>query len=191
MSHLTRVTNAFRYLEPHAERQNPEYQGRRGSTSRGDHDMKYAIGTYARSASLTLKALAQATLAAITVITISVSSICLPAAELIGVASLSIATTTPAHATCLIASVRREDISDDDCLEAQRTGCVRHMLTPQQYTNCLAANQNKRASCVLNGTVRDDLSAADCEEARATGCLRNLLTRAQYKSCLDAQPVRR
>ncbi len=65
------------------------------------------------------------------------------------------------------------------------------MLTPEQYTNCLAANKNKRASCVLNGTVRDDLSAADCEEARATGCVRSLLTPAQYKSCLDAQPVRR
>jgi hypothetical protein len=153
--------------------------------------MKYANGTYARSASLALKALIQMTVAAVTAITISLSSVVVPATGLIGVAGLSIATTTPAHATCLIASTRRDDISDDDCLEAQRTGCVRHMLTPPQYTNCLAANQNKRASCVLNGTIRDDLSAADCEEARATGCVRNLLTPAQYKSCLDAQPVRR
>ena len=153
--------------------------------------MKYAIGTYTRSASLALEALVQATIAAVTAVTISVSSIGLPATGLVGVAGLSIATTTPAHARCLIGSVRRDDISDDDCLEAQRTGCVRHMLTPEQYTNCLAANKNKRASCVLNGTVRDDLSAADCEEARATGCVRSLLTPAQYKSCLDAQPVRR
>jgi len=153
--------------------------------------MKCAIGTYTRSASLALKALVQATIAAVTAVTISVSSIGLPATGLVGVAGLSIATTTPAHARCLIGSVRRDDISDDDCLEAQRTGCVRHMLTPEQYTNCLAANKNKRASCVLNGTVRDDLSAADCEEARATGCVRSLLTPAQYKSCLDAQPVRR
>jgi len=109
----------------------------------------------------------------------------------IGVAGLSVAGTTPAHASCLIASVRRSVIPDEDCMEAQRTGCVRHMLTPQQYTNCLAANRNKQASCVLNGTVRDDLSAADCVEARATGCVRSLLTPAQYRSCLDAQPVRR
>lgn len=153
--------------------------------------MKYATGMYAMSASRTLRALVRATAAAAAAVTISVSSIGLPATALIGGAGLSIATTKPAHATCLIASVRRNDISDDDCLEAQRTGCVRHMLTPQQYTNCLAANQNKHASCVLNGTVRDDLSAADCEEARATGCVRSLLTPAQYKSCLDAQPVRR
>jgi hypothetical protein len=143
------------------------------------------------SASRTLKALVRTTAAATAALAISIGSIGLSVTGLIGVAGLSIATTTPAHATCLIASTRRDDISDDDCLEAQRTGCVRHMLTPQQYTNCLAANQNKRASCVLNGTVRDDLSAADCEEARATGCVRNLLTPAQYKSCLDAQPVRR
>ena len=122
---------------------------------------------------------------------ISVGSFGLSVTGLVGGVGLSIATSTPAHARCLIGSVPRNDISDDDCLEAQRTGCVRHMLTPPQYTNCLAANQNKRASCVLNGTVRDDLSAADCEEARATGCVRNLLTPPQYKSCLDAQPVRR
>ena len=83
------------------------------------------------------------------------------------------------------------DISDDDCLEAQRTGCVRSKLTPVQYTNCLEANRNKRPTCVLAGTVRDDLNEQDCEEAKATGCVRRLLTPAQYKSCLDAQPVRR
>jgi hypothetical protein len=153
--------------------------------------MKYATGTYAMSASRTLRALVRATAAAAAAVTISVGSIGLSVTGLVGGAGLSIATTTPAHARCLIGSVRRDDISDDDCLEAQRTGCVRHMLTPEQYTNCLAANKNKQASCILNGTVRDDLSAADCEEARATGCVRSLLTPAQYKSCLDAQPVRR
>jgi hypothetical protein len=143
------------------------------------------------SASRTLKGLVRATAVAAAATTISVGSIGLSVTGLVGGAAFTVATVTPAHARCLIGSVRRDDISDDDCLEAQRTGCVRHMLTPEQYTNCLAANKNKRASCILNGTVRDDLSAADCEEARATGCVRSLLTPAQYKSCLDAQPMRR
>ena len=110
---------------------------------------------------------------------------------LIGGAGLVIGVATPAQASCLIAGVQRDDISDGNCLEAQRTGCVRSMLTPNQYRNCLAANRNKRASCVINGQVRDDLSPLDCEEATATGCVRRLLSPVQYKNCLDAQPVRR
>jgi hypothetical protein len=38
---------------------------------------------------------------------------------------------TPAHARCLWKGAYRNDIADgDDCLEAQRTRCVYHMLTP-------------------------------------------------------------
>ena len=67
----------------------------------------------------------------------------------------------------------------------------RAKLTPAQYTNCLAANRNKRPSCVIKGEVRDDLNGEDCEEAKATGCVRRLQNAAQYKACLDAQPVKR
>jgi hypothetical protein len=59
-------------------------------------------------------------------------------------AGLSIAATTPAHARCLIGSVRRDDISVDACLEAQRTGCVRSLLTPAQYKSCLDAQPVQR-----------------------------------------------
>lgn len=95
---------------------------------------------------------------------------------------------------CLIKGVRRTDIADSDCEEAQRTGCVRSMLTSTQYVNCLKANREARVSgqeCIIAGTVRRDLSALDCEEAKATGCVRRLLTAAQYTACLNAQPYGR
>jgi hypothetical protein len=126
-----------------------------------------------------------------TVATLGVTWFALAAPGLLGGAGLVMTVATPARANCLIAGVPRNDISDDDCLEAQRTGCVRSRLTTTQYTNCLAANRNKRASCTINGKVRDDLSPQDCEEAIATGCVRRLLTSTQYRNCLDAQPVRR
>jgi hypothetical protein len=152
--------------------------------------MRIALSTYV--ASLTsIKALVRAAALMSTVVTLGLGSIGLSAPGLVGAAGLAITIATPAHANCLMAGTRRDDISDDDCLEAQRTGCIRSKLNSLQYTNCLAANQNKRASCVLAGTVRDDLSAEDCEEAKATGCVRRLLSTVQYKSCLDAQPVRR
>jgi hypothetical protein len=153
--------------------------------------MKHTSSMYGQLAKRSLNAFVRATTAASAAIIISASSIGLSATGLIGVASFSIVTTTPAHARCFIAGQARDDISDGDCVEAQRTGCVRRLLTPDQYTNCLAANRNKRPSCVLNGVVRDDLSAQDCQEAMATGCVRARLTPAQYQSCLDAQPVRR
>jgi hypothetical protein len=154
--------------------------------------MKYAIGMHVQAASLTLtKALVRAAAVVSTVVALGVTSFGLAGPGLVGGAGLLMATATPVHARFLIAGVQRNDISDADCLEAQRTGCVRHMLSDTQYTNCLAANKNKQASCVLNGQVRDDLSPQDCEEARATGCVRRLLNDTQYKNCLDAQPVRR
>ena len=33
------------------------------------------------------------------------------------------------------------DIADQDCAEAQQTGCIRHLLTQTQYSNCLAAQK--------------------------------------------------
>lgn len=112
-------------------------------------------------------------------------------AVLIGVSGLAITavTATTAHAACLIGGVLREDILEDDCLEAQRTGCVRRLLNKEQYTNCLAANKPfKGKRCVIDGKVRGDLSEQDCEEAKATGCVRGLLSKKQYENCLNAQP---
>jgi hypothetical protein len=154
--------------------------------------MKYVIATHVKSTSLTLtKALVRAATVASTVVMLGVTSFGPGGSGLVGGAGLAIAIATPAHARCLIAGVMRNDIADSDCLEAQRTGCVRSMLNATQYTNCLAANRNKQPSCVIQGQVRDDLSPQDCEEAKATGCVRRLLTAAAYKNCLDAQPVKR
>lgn len=154
--------------------------------------MKYSIVTYARSTSLTLtNVIVRAATVASTIAMLGVTSFGLAGPGVIGGAGLAIAITTPAHARCLIAGVQRNDIADSDCLEAQRTGCIRSKLSETQYTNCLAANRNKQASCIIKGQVRDDLSREDCEEAKATGCVRRLLTAAAYKSCLDAQPVKR
>jgi hypothetical protein len=151
--------------------------------------MRYAVISQAWSASLTrTKGLVRA---AAVVATLGLTGFGLAGLASVGGAGLVMAVATPAYASCLIAGVSRNDISDADCMEAQRTGCVRNMLTPMQYRNCLAANRNKRASCVINGQVRDDLSPLDCEEAIATGCVRRLLSPTQYKNCLDAQPVRR
>lgn len=103
--------------------------------------------------------------------------------------ALSAVTATTAHARCLIGGNMREDIANGDCLEAQRTGCIRSKLNREQYTNCLAANKPfKGKKCVLDGKVRGDLNDQDCEEAKATGCVRRLLTEKQYENCLDAQP---
>jgi hypothetical protein len=154
--------------------------------------MRYVVVTHARSASLTLtKGLVRAATVVSTVATLGMTWLGLAGPGFVGGAGLVMAVATPAYASCLIAGVPRNDISDDDCLEAQRTGCVRNKLTSTQYTNCLAANRNKRASCIINGQVRDDLSPQDCDEANATGCVRRLLSATQYKNCLDAQPVRR
>ena len=104
--------------------------------------------------------------------------------------SLEVTASSPAQARCLIAGAMRNDIPDNDCLEAQRTGCVRHLLTEQQYVNCLAANKRameQRQICVIGGVIRNDLSPLDCKEAKATGCVRRLLTDAQYVACLNAQ----
>jgi hypothetical protein len=45
---------------------------------------------------------------------------------------------------CIIGGVVRNDLSDQDCLEAQQTGCVQRLLTPQQYSNCLNAQRYRR-----------------------------------------------
>ena len=110
-------------------------------------------------------------------------------ASVTGLAAMTI-TAQPAHARCLLNGAIRNDIAaGDDCLEAQRTGCVRTKLTDKQYRSCLAANKAvKNQKCVIAGKIRGDLSAEDCKEAKATGCVKRLLTPAGYQSCLEAQP---
>jgi hypothetical protein len=153
--------------------------------------MKSVINTYDKSASLRLaKGLVRAAAVASMVVSFFVSSIGVSGLGWLSVTGLAITTATTAQARCLIAGEMREDIRDSDCIEAQRTGCVRNMLTPDQYISCLNANKEAEASgktCIIGGQVRNDLSALDCREAQATGCVRRLLTDAQYRACLNAQ----
>ena len=70
----------------------------------------------------------------------------------------------------------RDDIADGNCEEAKRTGCVRSMLTDNQYINCLDANkkayESGRRDCTIGGKNHNELSDVDCAEAKATGCVR-------------------
>jgi hypothetical protein len=154
--------------------------------------MNSVISTHAKLASLRLAmGLVRAAAVASALATVGLGSIGPSALGWLGGSGLAIAVATPAQARCLIGGDMRQDIADSDCLEAQRTGCVRRMLTPEQYKNCLQANKEAREggqACIIGGRVRNDLSALDCEEAKATGCVRRLLTPAQYRACLDAQP---
>ena len=154
--------------------------------------MNRGISIHARRASLGLaKGLVRASAAAFMVVSFGVGSAGLSGVGLLGVSGLAITVATPAQARCLIGGQLRNDIPDgDDCLEAQRTGCVRHLLTPDQYTSCLQANKSANVSgrsCIIGGIVHNELNARDCEEAKATGCVRSLLNSAQYRACLDAQ----
>lgn len=142
--------------------------------------MKSVISTLAVSASLGLaKGLVRAVAVASMVVTFGAGSIGPSGLGLLGVSGLAITAATPAQAKCLIGGAIRNDISDSDCLEAQRTRCVRRMLTSDQYRNCLAANDavNKSGqSCIVGGIIHNELSADDCAEAKSTGCVRKLLT---------------
>jgi hypothetical protein len=149
------------------------------------------VGAHAKSASLGLvKGLVRAAAVAFMIASFGVRSIGSSGLGLLGVSGLAITVAAPAQARCLLGGQIRNDIPDGDCLEAQRTGCVRHLLTPDQYTSCLQANKSANVSgrsCIIGGIVHNELSAEDCEEAKATGCVRRLLTPDQYRSCLDAQ----
>jgi uncharacterized protein YunC (DUF1805 family) len=103
-------------------------------------------------------------------------------------------TATPSFAAeaCMINGEARTDIDPDDCLEAQRTGCVRSKLSAAQYKDCLrvvkAAKKTSEFGCRVAGVLRQDILPADCVEAQETGCIRRLLSKQAYKNCLDAQP---
>jgi hypothetical protein len=145
------------------------------------------VSAHARSAYVSL---ARVRAAAAALMTLSVGLIGLAGPGLLGVSGIAITLATPAQANCLIGGAIRTDISNNDCLEAQRTGCVRHMLTSDQYRNCLQANAAANASgrqCIIGGTIHAELSADDCAEAKATGCVRRLLTDAGYADCLSKQ----
>jgi hypothetical protein len=149
------------------------------------------LTTQTKLASLGLaKRLGQAGAAASMVVTLGVGSIEPAGLGLVASSGLAAIVATPAQARCLLDGAYRNDVADNDCLEAQRTGCVRHMLTPPQYTSCLAANKSAQVNgrvCIINGIIRNEFSTEDCQEAKATGCVRRLLSDAQYVSCLNAQ----
>jgi len=112
---------------------------------------------------------------------------------LLRISGLGITFATSAQAWCLLSGDMRNDVADSDCPEAQRTGCIRRRLTPDQYRNCIQANRELEQSgrvCMIGGTFRRDLSLRDCEEAKRTGCVQRLLTDEQYRGCLEAQPSR-
>jgi len=151
--------------------------------------MEKCIGTKSASPGLA-KGLVRAVAIAFMGVSFGVSSIGPSGLGLLGVSGLAITVAAPAQARCLLGGQMHNEIPDGDCLEAQRTGCVRHLLTPDQYTSCLQANTSANASgktCIIGGIVHNELSAQDCEEAKATGCVRRLLTPAQYSNCLNAQ----
>jgi len=153
--------------------------------------MNKIFGTSARRPSHELAKRFRRAAAASSILAFGVGFIGPSGLALLGTSGLAIGVSTPAHADCLFQGSIRHDIPDSSCLEAQRTGCVRSMLTPDQYKSCLSDNKGALKQgkiCVVSGVVRNDLSADDCVEANATGCVQRLLTPAQYQSCLDAQP---
>lgn len=157
--------------------------------------MKSIFSTHARLDSLGLtKALVRAAAVVSMIVTFGVVSIGASGVGLLGISGLAIVAATPAQARCLVGGVMRADIADGDCEEAKRTGCVRSMLTPNQYISCLDANkrayESGRKDCIINGKNHNELNELDCAEARQTGCVRRLLTASQYTACLDAQPKR-
>src|SRR5262245_54606074 len=105
---------------------------------------------------------------------------------LLGVSGL-ITIATPAQAQCVIKGVLYHNIPRGPaCLEAQQTGCVRHMLTPEQYRQCLLVNQQtQQRGCLVKGIIRYDIPPGNaCSEAQQTGCVRHLLTPQQYTNCM-------
>jgi hypothetical protein len=152
--------------------------------------MERSIRTMSASPGLT-KGLVRAAALAFMVVSFGLNFIGPIGLGLLGVSSLAITATTPAQASCLIGGQIRNDIpAGNDCLEAQRTGCVQRLLSPDQYTSCLQANKAANDSgktCIIGGTIHNELNAQDCQEAKATGCVRRLLTDTQYRSCLAAQ----
>lgn len=111
----------------------------------------------------------------------------------------TVVTTTPPPVTtgggtiggnpvCVIGGVQRRDIAAGDCREAQTTGCIRRLLTPVQYRNCIVAQgRGAYPVCIAGGVRRTDIAPQDCREAARTGCIRRLLTAAQYQACRAAQ----
>lgn len=66
----------------------------------------------------------------------------------------------PLGKVCIVNGVPRRDILSTDCEEAQRTGCIRRLLSAQQYARCLAAQPGaaaagtpKKARAVAANTV--------------------------------------
>jgi hypothetical protein len=63
---------------------------------------------------------------------------------------------------CVVAGVMRKDIADEDCVEAQGTGCIRRLLTPAQYAACLRAQKpyHKIVNPPKNGSNAGNVATA-------------------------------
>ncbi len=67
---------------------------------------------------------------------------------------------------CVIAGVFHPEIAESDCLEAQTVGCIRRLLTDQQYVNCLKANGRRPGVIMHSGKPKKpkgDAIATDAE----------------------------
>lgn len=78
---------------------------------------------------------------------------------------------------CLIGGVVRKDIVDSDCEEAQNTGCIRRLLTDQQYAACREAQKPKKPIKTTGNRPLPDrcnshanLVAAVASKARGMNC---------------------
>jgi hypothetical protein len=96
-----------------------------------------------------------------------------------------------AYSGCRIGNQIRTDVPDSACSEVQeearKTGCIRRLLTVDDYAACLRAQKPVSSGCLIGGVVRKDIADTDCKEAQTTGCIRRLLTDVQYAACLKAQ----
>ncbi len=86
---------------------------------------------------------------------------------------LILALTAPAaQADCLLSGAVRPDIADGaNCLEAQRTGCVRSLLTDDQYLDCQRVVAKAKVDgklCVIDDVIYNEYDAAGCEQAKAS-----------------------
>ena len=90
---------------------------------------------------------------------------------------------------CEIGGKTRMDVLDRDCQEAQSTGCIKRLLSEEQYKACLSAHPVTSSGCMIGGVMRSDVADIDCREAEPKVCIKHLLTDQQYQNCLESQTV--
>ncbi len=72
-----------------------------------------------------------------------------------------------ANPDCNIGGTVRTDIAQSDCLEAQKTGCIRRLLNDEQYGNCLAANRRKNGKVITIGKKKRPVRAVQATDVYA------------------------